>query len=246
MPPSPSLDSLPPDEDPRSLVADFVNESRENLQLAERRLLALEGSPDPEIVNELFRAIHTVKGAAGFFKLDRMASLAHSGESLLSKVRDGKIAVEPPLVDALLGTADLLLSMLDRDDLGQGVEVSDLILRLERCSNPSASSGEPSVAGLEEAWRLRSGKGKILYAVRVAALARHGVTPRNLDQELTHRFSGAMFEVLRDGDPVSALTGGPDSFIFLETVLEPEFVRDLMGLEEADCRVVSNLSLIHI
>ncbi|MEN9354769.1 MAG: hypothetical protein RL318_2094 [Fibrobacterota bacterium] len=109
------------DTETRELLDGFVVESRENLELAQRNLLALETGADSETLNGLFRAIHTVKGASGFFQLTVLGGLAHVGESLMSRVRDGDIPVTAPLVDLLLKTTDTLLQMLDREDLGQGV-----------------------------------------------------------------------------------------------------------------------------
>jgi two-component system chemotaxis sensor kinase CheA len=119
------------DLETKELLDGFVVESRENLELAQKKLLALESAPDAETINELFRAIHTVKGASGFFQLTRLGGLAHAGESVMSRIRDGEIEVTAPVVDILLKTTDALLQMLDRDDLGQGMVVDDLVSRLK-------------------------------------------------------------------------------------------------------------------
>lgn len=119
------------DAEAQELLDGFVAEGRENLELAQKKLLALESTPDAETINELFRAIHTVKGASGFFKLTQLGGLAHAGESVMSKIRDGEIEVSAPVVDKLLKTNDALLQMLDRDDLGQGVVIDDLVGELE-------------------------------------------------------------------------------------------------------------------
>lgn len=114
------------DTETKELLDGFVVESRENLELAQRKLLALETGADSETLNELFRAIHTVKGASGFFQLTVLGGLAHVGESLMSKVRDGEIPVTAPLVDLLLKTTDSLLAMLELPDLGQFSDVTEL------------------------------------------------------------------------------------------------------------------------
>ncbi len=128
------------DAETKELLDGFVVESRENLELAQKKLLALEESPDSETLNELFRAIHTVKGASGFFQLTTLGGLAHIGESLMSKVREGEIPVTPPLVDLLLKTTDTLLGMLDRDDLGQGEDVSELSGKLKATLDAGAAA----------------------------------------------------------------------------------------------------------
>ena len=132
------------DAEAESLLQEFIAESREHLDLAEKKLLALEGTADAETVNELFRAIHTVKGAAGFFKLAKLGALAHVAESLLSKVRDGTIVVDKPLVDILLESVDQLLGMLGRDDLGERVDTRDLFGRLQNFVATATRSTSPS------------------------------------------------------------------------------------------------------
>jgi two-component system chemotaxis sensor kinase CheA len=132
------------DAEAESLLQEFIAESREHLDLAEKKLLALEGTADAETVNELFRAIHTVKGAAGFFKLAKLGALAHVAESLLSKVRDGTIVVDKPLVDILLESVDQLLGMLGRDDLGERVDTRDLFGRLQNFEATATRSTSPS------------------------------------------------------------------------------------------------------
>jgi len=137
------------DTETRELLDGFVVESRENLELAQRKLLALETGADSETLNELFRAIHTVKGAAGFFQLTVLGGLAHVGESLMSKVRDGDIPVTAPLVDLLLKTTDSLLAMLAVPDLGQGCDVSELKAALQEALGTTPPSVDLPAAAPE-------------------------------------------------------------------------------------------------
>ncbi|MFN7927429.1 MAG: Hpt domain-containing protein, partial [Blastocatellia bacterium] len=82
---------LPPDTD-TALVGEFIIESGEYLEGAEAALLALESDPDNlEAVNTVFRAFHTIKGTSAFLGLDKISTLAHRAESLLSRVRDREI-----------------------------------------------------------------------------------------------------------------------------------------------------------
>ncbi|HEY1214957.1 MAG TPA: Hpt domain-containing protein, partial [Bryobacteraceae bacterium] len=95
-------------EDPE-LLQDFVVEAREHLGVMETQLLALEQNPDdPEPTHACFRAIHTIKGVAGFLELDTVREVAHEGETLLDELRNGRLPVTPALIDTLLQTADFL------------------------------------------------------------------------------------------------------------------------------------------
>jgi two-component system chemotaxis sensor kinase CheA len=99
-----------------NIISDFVTESREHLSSIEPDLLAMEqlGSSAPsEVINRVFRAIHSIKGGAGFFAFENLKRLSHSMESVLMQVRDGKLAVTPEVMDVVLASLDRLRAMLD-------------------------------------------------------------------------------------------------------------------------------------
>lgn len=105
-------DVLPADADV-GLLNDFVVESRDCLEGAEAALLALEHDPaNSEAINTVFRAFHTIKGTSAFLGLVRITTFAHSAESLLSAVREGKISFTPACADLALRSADMLKSLL--------------------------------------------------------------------------------------------------------------------------------------
>lgn len=87
----------------------FVQEATEHLAVLETDLLGLEAEPrDPVLLNRLFRAVHSVKGTAGFFGLTTITDLAHVMESVMSLLRDGKMEVGAGLVDVFLSATDKL------------------------------------------------------------------------------------------------------------------------------------------
>jgi two-component system, chemotaxis family, sensor kinase CheA len=101
-------DSLPHDAD-LDLLGEFVAESRELLEKSESALLALENNPDdPEAVNTVFRAFHTVKGTSGFLGLKITSELAHLAESLLSRIRNKEIHLVGGYADLALRSLDML------------------------------------------------------------------------------------------------------------------------------------------
>ncbi len=98
------------------LLPAFVEESQQHLQVIEPDLLTLESSGenvDPEMVNRIFRSIHSIKGASGFFGFQNIGRLSHVMENALSLLRDGSIPLTLPFVDALLLGVDALKSMLE-------------------------------------------------------------------------------------------------------------------------------------
>ncbi len=95
------------------LTKEFIAESQEGLERMELCLTELETRPnDAELVAEIFRAVHTIKGATGFLGFCRLQALSHAGESLLAALRDGKIAVTAALITGLLALLDRLRGIL--------------------------------------------------------------------------------------------------------------------------------------
>jgi two-component system, chemotaxis family, sensor kinase CheA len=91
----------------------FFQESAEHLAEIEAGLLRLDqGSFDPELLNAIFRAAHSIKGASGMFGLDDVARFTHALESLLDRLRSGGIPVTGKLTDLLLRSTDVLRELL--------------------------------------------------------------------------------------------------------------------------------------
>lgn len=95
------------------IVAEFVTESLEGLDELDREFVALEQHPDDhDAIASVFRTIHTVKGTAGFLGFDRLQALAHVGESLMSRVRDGELLLDRAITDGLLSLVDALRAIV--------------------------------------------------------------------------------------------------------------------------------------
>jgi two-component system chemotaxis sensor kinase CheA len=101
------------------ILEEFFTEADENLDTLEQDLIKLEalagedsGATDKETVDRIFRMLHTLKGGAGFLGLEKIAKLAHAGENLLDEVRQDKVHITKPVMDALLQTTDMLKELL--------------------------------------------------------------------------------------------------------------------------------------
>jgi two-component system chemotaxis sensor kinase CheA len=100
-------------EDLGEIVGEFLMESHENLDQIDRDLVDLEQEPNSrDLISRIFRAIHTIKGTSGFLAFSRLETLAHAGESLLSRLRDGVQPVTPDTITTLLATIDGVRSLL--------------------------------------------------------------------------------------------------------------------------------------
>lgn len=101
------------DEDMEPIVNEFLVESYENLDRLDKDLVELEQDPgNTETLSSIFRTIHTIKGTCGFIGLHKLEKVAHVGENLLGKLRDGELALNPPRTSALLAMVDAIRQML--------------------------------------------------------------------------------------------------------------------------------------
>lgn len=95
-------------------INEFIEEAESHLQMVESGLLAMEeGSMNKDNINNIFRSIHSIKGTAGFFGLDRIVELAHVMENVLGEVRNDKIEPNSRMVDLLLNGNDQLKAMVE-------------------------------------------------------------------------------------------------------------------------------------
>lgn len=97
-----------------SLLDQFLAESRDLLEKASQGLLALEQAPDDaSVLNDLFRSVHTMKGASGLFEIAPFTAVVHAAEDLLDAVRDGRCALSPAMTDVFLEALDRIAGWLD-------------------------------------------------------------------------------------------------------------------------------------
>ena len=96
------------------IVREFLVESKENLDSLDRELVHLEGDPrNRDTLASIFRTIHTIKGTCSFLGFTKLESVAHVGENLLSKLRDGELELSSSITTALLAMVDAIRQMLD-------------------------------------------------------------------------------------------------------------------------------------
>ncbi len=145
------------------IVKEFLVESYENLDQLDQDLIALEQDPgNREILASIFRTIHTIKGTCGFLGFDKLEKVAHVGENLLSRLRDGELVLDQERTSALLTMIDAIrqiLSCIEADGQEGDVDYSALIAELERLQQidasaaaaPAAESGEEAPAAEEQA-----------------------------------------------------------------------------------------------
>lgn len=96
------------------LLSDFIAEAKEHLETIEPNLLELEKTPDNlALLNDIFRPMHSLKGASGFLGLNRINHLAHKSENILDELRKGTMQVTSEIMDVILSSTDALRQMID-------------------------------------------------------------------------------------------------------------------------------------
>ena len=117
------------------LIAEFLTETNESLEVVDSELVKFEANPNErKTLDNIFRLVHTVKGTCGFLGLGRLEAVAHAGETLLGRFRDGKLEVTPTAVTLVLQSIDRIKEILNGLE-ATGVEPVgsdvDLIAKLE-------------------------------------------------------------------------------------------------------------------
>lgn len=133
-------------------LAEFVAEATEILDTLNKDLLTLDErrgqEVDPDLINGIFRAAHSLKGLAGLFGQDRIARLAHGMEDLLDRLRLGKLVLDDTTLDSLVEALDVLQSLLV--DASRGEASSSQSSRVEGLIERFSHLGEPSAPGEED------------------------------------------------------------------------------------------------
>jgi two-component system chemotaxis sensor kinase CheA len=146
-PPGGQLPDFMKDSD---LLSGFISEAFEHLETIELNVLELEQNPDDqEIINNIFRPFHTIKGVSGFLNLTTINKLAHATENLLDDVRNGKLTMNSGIIDIVLGVGDFLRSMIQNlsdvlekgPDYYQQYDINDFLARIKICQE--GSDAEP-------------------------------------------------------------------------------------------------------
>lgn len=111
-----------------AMVLDFIETSKEALDDVESDIIQLEkDAGNSDVLNEIFRSVHSIKGTAGFLAFDKVVTLAHASEELLNKLRKGEREVDSDVIDVVLrandGLRDLISSIAEA-----GVESEDILI----------------------------------------------------------------------------------------------------------------------
>ena len=120
-------------DDMDEIIDDFIVESAELLEQLDRDLLTLEQTPtDLELLNSIFRPVHTIKGNASFLGFAKLTRFTHQLENVLDKLRSGDMAVTAEIMDTVLDGADKIKELFQDLRNEDAVDVDELVQRLQR------------------------------------------------------------------------------------------------------------------
>lgn len=145
----------------KELVESFILESMEHLDSIEVNILKLEQDPaNPDVINEIFRPFHTIKGVSGFLNFTEINQLAHEVETILDEARSEKISIDGTTVDLILDAVDLLKTMIGghlKEQLETGttrpvdLDLGEFMNRLREIVSPAmVESEKPAPAPHED------------------------------------------------------------------------------------------------
>ncbi|MFQ5971340.1 MAG: chemotaxis protein CheW [Alphaproteobacteria bacterium] len=132
------------------LLAEFLTETAESMETLDLELVRLERNPnDPELLGNIFRLVHTVKGTCGFLGLPRLEAVAHAAENVLGRIREAELQVTPEAISLVLESLDrikAICSALEQSGEESDDDDSDLIAQLDALARgeapaPSSNGG---------------------------------------------------------------------------------------------------------
>ena len=250
----------------RELLNEFVTESTELLEQVEETLLGLDESAslDPEAINEIFRAVHSVKGTSGFFGLDVIGSLSHIMENVLGEMREGRLSPEPRLIDLLLSSNDRLRALVLDTDSSQSADVSEAVASLQawlhgappqetdeksaaapepapEAASPAADEAEEGFEITEELQEDLRRHGLLLYRLNLSTRTDITARKRSLDAFVKHISS--VGTILKITPSVEALKATPETedhpfTVWMSSVLDPVLAPMGLAIDAARIEVL--------
>ncbi|SEB52621.1 chemotaxis protein CheW [Paenibacillus sp. GP183] len=156
----------------REFITDFVEESIGHLDSLEMGLVQIgEGSMDPKIMDTIFRAVHSIKGTAGFFSLKNVVALAHIMESRLGEMKHNQAPVHGKLIDRLLRASDLLKAMIMDVETSDDQDIASMLSELsDHPDDQEAAEKELDIREINEIIEVKEVKPEVLPASNLPIL----------------------------------------------------------------------------
>ncbi|MBL8025987.1 MAG: chemotaxis protein CheW [Fibrobacteres bacterium] len=237
----------------KDLLNELIIESQEHIANIEPDLLVLERDKDAvsdELINKIFRAIHSIKGGFGFFGLEHIKELSHTMENVLDLVRNRKISVTDSMIEALFKGIDklkLLLQDVDNSDstsISEECSLFDPFLTDKPAETKPADKGQETAAVSKKIVGIGSlnqdtvkelvKRGKKVY--RLSFKTDSKTTAKRVEE---YKLLGEILSITPDPDRwPGGKTKAADVEIYFASILEYELIGAGLGLQESEIEIV--------
>lgn len=131
------------DESLKEMFGEFIGEANELIDKMNECLVKLEKHPsDTALLNEVFRAAHTIKGSAGFMQLEKIQNVTHSLENVLDKLRKNELKLNTQLMDIILRAVDRIKQLIEEAKQGKDkLDITELITILNTAQKGEIITG---------------------------------------------------------------------------------------------------------
>jgi chemotaxis signal transduction protein/HPt (histidine-containing phosphotransfer) domain-containing protein len=227
------------------LIPEFVEESLEHLKNIEEDIIIIEqGTADNELINRVFRAVHSIKGGSSFLGLKNIEHLSHKMEDIFNLVRNDDLEFTSRISSSVLTAIDKLKEMLERSESSDDFDISSNLKDLEKCLSGSTAAAPKEIRAADkgalttvDTYTLDSlrKKGKKIYCINFELKEDAGgkfKSPLEFFRELEK--TGEILEKNVDMELVSdeSFTGeGVPLSIVYATVLEEDLVAHILGVD---------------
>jgi len=123
------------------IIEDFKVEAGELIESLDQDLLSLEQTPDNlDLLNQIFRPVHTIKGNASFLGFDKLTRFTHQLENLLDQLRSGDKQATPDIIDVILTSVDLMKTLMQNLQNEAAIDTEPMIAKIQACLNGESDS----------------------------------------------------------------------------------------------------------
>ncbi len=131
-------DQVSDKDEMKEIIDEFIVEAYDLAEKAIQDIIAIENNTDEEIINSIFRAVHTIKGTSSFLGFGTLSTLAHRSEDIFGMVRKGNLKPDREVADVLLEALDLIKTLLDdiKENGAEAADTSATIAKLEDLAKP--------------------------------------------------------------------------------------------------------------
>ena len=240
------------------IIRVFIEESTEHLDGIESDFLEIEkdgANMNVDLINKVFRAIHSVKGGAGFLGLDKIKELAHEMENLLNLMRNGELVPTPEIISILLSGNDKLNELITHYADSNEMDIAEEVVMLKGATTAALPEEEKDSVEIEEKICLPNGyhvfcakkleldqaqkAGRILYLAEFDLLRdieRKNKSPLDIIKEIQQ--AGQLVESKVDIAAVGTLDEQNNNmripfYVLFATVLEQDLVGKLINLDDS-------------